>query len=239
MDLPPLGVDEKHPILRKNRAATGIAEFDTMLEGGYVNPGMVMVLGPTGMEKMAFAFQFAGAAKEKEKVFYITADAGPEDIINKASTVGIDLKPSKNLKFIDCYTSTLGSKQEAKPEHVAIAGPSALNDLSLAINEAIKESAGFKIRVVFHSLSSFVLYNPKDSLLKFLQVAGGRLKTADATIMMLVEDGMHDKQVLSAIDHSMDQRYIIHDKGGAFELEIPDIPAFVPIKLTPEGIKIV
>jgi KaiC/GvpD/RAD55 family RecA-like ATPase len=239
MDLPPLGVDEKHPILRKNRATTGIADFDIMLEGGYTNPGMIMVLGPTGMEKMAFAFHFANAATEKEKVFYITADASPEDVINKASTIGIDLKPTKNRKFIDCYTSTLGSKQETKSEHIMIAGPSALNDLSLAINEAIKESAGCKMRVIFHSLSSFVLYNPKDSLLKFLQVVGGRLKTADATVMMLVEDGMHEKQLLSAIDHSMDQRYIIHDKGGAFELEIPDIPAFVPIKFTPEGIKIV
>ena len=189
MELPPLGVDEKNPILRKNRAATGMRELDVVLEGGYVNPGMVMVLGPTGMEKMAFAFHFANSGLiNGEMVYYITADASPEDMINKASSMGKDLSPRKGLKFIDCYSTTLGNQKLDNSEHTIIQGPSALNDLSLAINEAIKESAGKRMRVVFHSLSSFMLYNPKESLLKFLQVIGGRLRNADATVLMLVEE---------------------------------------------------
>jgi len=238
MELPPLGVDEKNPILKKSRAATGIHELDIILEGGYANPGIVMVLGPTGMEKTAFAFHFAiaGIAK-KEKVFYITADSSPDEIINKASSLGMELKDGGELKFIDCYTATLG-KQEQSSKHIVVPGPSALNDLSIAINEAIKQSAGTRMRIVFHSLSSFMLYNPKESLTKFLQVAGGRLKSSGATVLVLVEEGMHEKQLLSTIEHMMDERFIIHDKGGSFELEIPDIPAAVPIKIGPGGINI-
>lgn len=238
MDLPPIGVDEKNPILKRNKSSTGIKELDIMLEGGYSNPGLVMVLGPTGNEKTGFAFQFAEAgAKKGENVYYIAADSGPDDIINKAAAVGVNLK-QKEIRFLDCYTSTLGTKTEVSKEYISIPGPSALNDLSLAINEAIKESAGKKMRVIFHSLSSFVLYNPKESILKFIQVIGGRLKNADATVLMLIEDGMHEKQLLSSIEHSMDERFIIHDKGGSFELEIPEIPISVPIKISASGITI-
>jgi KaiC/GvpD/RAD55 family RecA-like ATPase len=238
MDLPPLGVDEKAPILKMNKTSTGIKDLDVMLEGGYSCPGLIMVLGPTGNEKTGFAFQFAeSGAKKGENVYYITADSGPDDVINKASAAGANLK-QKEVKFIDCYTATLGTKTETNKEYVSIPGPSALNDLSLAINEAIKESAGKKIRIVFHSLSSFVLYNPKESILKFIQVVGGRLKNADATVLMLVEDGMHERQLLSSIEHLMDEKFIIHDRGGSFELEIPEIPITVPIKTGANGINI-
>ncbi len=238
MDLPPLGVDDKNPILKRNKASTGIAELDIMLEGGYSNPGLIMILGPTGNEKTCFAFQFANAGASKgENVYYITADSGPDDVINKAATIGVNLK-QKEIKFLDCYTSTLGTKTEVNKEYISIPGPSALNDLSLAINEAIKESAGKRMRVILHSLSSFVLYNPKESILKFIQVISGRLKNADATVIMLVEEGMHEKQLLSAIEHSMDERFIIHDKGGSFELEIPEIQITVPIKIGSNGVTI-
>jgi len=239
MDLPPLRVDEKNPILKKTKAGTGIPDLDIMLEGGYQNPGLIMVTGPTCTEKMAFAFHFAheGVVK-KEKVIYIAADSSPEDLINKASSIGIELPVGKEITFIDCYTATLGNKEGGK-EHISVAGPSALNDLSIAINEAIKENSGAKIRVVFHSLSSFVLYNPTDSLLKFLQVVGGRLKNAEATALMLVEEGMHEKQLISSIEHMMDEKFAIHDTGGTFELNIPEVAVQVPIRISASGIMVV
>jgi KaiC/GvpD/RAD55 family RecA-like ATPase len=238
MELPPLGVDEKNPILKKRNMGTGIADLDILLEGGYMNPGLVMIRGPTGMEKMALAFHFAKAGLLKgDKVYYINADFGPEDVLNKASSAGIDLKGGKDMKFIDCYSMTIGTPKE-NPNAVLIPSLTALNDLSLAINEAIRDSAGKRMRVIFHSLSSFMLYNSQDSLIKFIQVVNGRLKNADATVLMLVEDGMHDKQLLSSIEHFMDERFIIHDKGGSIELEIPEVPMPVPIRIGPGGITI-
>ncbi|MBI5051171.1 hypothetical protein HZC08_00260 [Candidatus Micrarchaeota archaeon] len=238
MELPPLSVDEKFPILKKSKSSAGIPELDTLLEGGYSHPGLVMLLGPTGMEKMAFAFHFAKEGLNRgEKVFYINSDSTPEDVRNKAASFGCELEDEKNFRFIDCYSSTLGSKAQTSRD-IIVPGPSALNDLSLAINEAIKESAGKKMRVIFHSLSAFVLYNPKDSILKFIQVIGGRLKNADATVLLLVEDGMHEKQLLATLERSMDEKFVIHDRGGSFELELTSISASVPIKLTPAGIAI-
>ena len=84
MQLPPLGVNEEMPILKKNRLSSGIPDLDIILEGGYLNPGNVMVLGPSGNEKAALAYHFAAAADPKEIVYIITADASPESIKEKA-----------------------------------------------------------------------------------------------------------------------------------------------------------
>jgi KaiC/GvpD/RAD55 family RecA-like ATPase len=241
MELPPLGVDEKTPLLKRNRLSTGITDLDLVMEGGYPNPGNIVLLGPTGGEKEAFAYQFCAATDPKrENVIIINADATPEAIIEKAGGMGLDLKKD-NVYFIDCYSQTLGQKKEPEPNEKCtyVPGPGALNDLSIALNETIRKSAGRRLRVLFHSLSTLVLYNPKESMTKFLQVIEGRLKSADATTLYLVEEGVHDKQLLSLLEHGMDELVALHESGGRFELVVPSLGMPLPVRLGPSGITVV
>lgn len=233
-----LGVNENMPILRANRLTSGIADLDIILEGGYLNPGNVTVVGPSGPEKNAFAYHFAAATDSKENTYIICGGYSPSDIIEKASNMAIDLnKP--NIKFIDCYTSTLGTNEVKPTEKIKIVpGPSALNDISLSLNEAIAESTGKKMRVIFDTLSTFVLYNQKDSIKKFLNLVEGRLKGVGATIVYLIDDGVHDKQTLSLLQQGMDAIYTISDNGGKFFLAIPEVDMPIPIKVGPTGIVI-
>jgi len=240
MDMDELGVVEELPVLRKNRSSTGIKELDIILEGGYRNPGNILISGPSGMEKTAFSFHFADAAKPEENVYFVCGDSSPSEILKKAETIGVKLNRD-NIKFIDCYTMTLGGKKEAESSEKikVIAGPSALNDLSLELNEAIKESTGKRMRVIFNTLSTFVLYNPKDSIRKFLNVIEGRLKSAEATACYMVDEGVHDKQLMSLIEHGMDEKFNITEKDGGYYLEIPLLSFNIPIKLGPSGINII
>jgi KaiC/GvpD/RAD55 family RecA-like ATPase len=241
MELPPLGVDEKMPILKRNRLSTGIADLDLIMEGGYPNPGNVLLLGPTGGEKEAFAFQFCAAADpKKENVLIVNADATPDAIAEKASGMGLDLGKD-NVYFIDCYSETLGQKKELVPTDkcVYISGPGALNDISIALNDMLRKSAGKRLRVIFHSLSTLVLYNPKESMTKFLQIVEGRLKSSDATTLLLVEEGVHDKQLLSLLEHGMDELVTLRESGGKFELDVPSVGMPIPVRLGPSGITVV
>jgi len=234
-----LGVNEELPVLRKNRSSTGIKELDVVLEGGYKNPGNILITGPSGMEKTSFSFHFADSAPKEENVYFICGDSSPDEITKKAETIGIKLnKP--NIKFIDCYTMTLGGKKDIQSTEKIkiIQGPGALNDLSLEINEAIKESTGKKLRIVFQTLSTFVLYNPQDSIRKFLKVIEGRLKNAGATTCYMVDEGVHDKQLMSILAHGMDEKYYITEKEGGYYLEVPLLSYEIPIKLGPSGISI-
>jgi KaiC/GvpD/RAD55 family RecA-like ATPase len=231
-----LGVDEKMPILRKNRLSTGITDLDVIMEGGYLNPANLILLGPSGTEKVAFGYHFAGGAGKDEMSFVICGNSSPDDIIKKAGNMGIDLS---NVHFIDCYTSTLGREAPPSSEKVTVVpGPSALNDISLALNEAMRLSAGKRMRLVFDTLSTFVLYNSKDSIKKFLSVIEGRLRSANGTVLYLVDEGVHDKQLLSLIEHGMDDVYTITDKGGKFFLRLPEVDMELPIRVSPTGVTI-
>jgi len=232
-----LGVDERMPILKKSRLSTGIADLDIILEGGYQNPNNILFVGPTGIEKAAFAYHFEAAGTE-ETTFIVCANTSPADIIKKAATLGINLE-KPNIFFIDCYTSTLGKAVESTEKVKVVPGPSALNDLSLMLNEAIKASAGKRMRVVFDTLSTFVLYNSRDSMRKFLSVVEGRLKSAGATAVYLVDEGVHDKQLLSLLEQGMDASYTLTETSGKFALTVSEVDMQIPVKLGPTGLVII
>jgi KaiC/GvpD/RAD55 family RecA-like ATPase len=235
-----IGVDAELPVMRKSRLKTGIKDLDIIMEGGYKNPGNLLFVGPSGMEKAAFAFHFADAADEDENVYIISSDSSPNEIMKKAETIGVSLK-KENIRFIDCYTAMLGGdkKLEQTDRIKFVQGASALNDLSLALNEAMKESTGKKMRIIFHTLSTFVLYNPQDSIRKFLNVVEGRFKTAGATAMYLVDEGVHDRQLMGILEQGIDEQYVITEKSGEYFLALPKIPVHVPFKLGPSGINII
>ncbi len=219
---------------KNNKLSTGVADLDIILEGGYFNPGNIILIGPSGIEKTALGYHFVSTG---ENAYIICGNTSPADIINKASTFGINLT---NSKFIDCYTATLGGAEPPSTDKIKIVpGPSALNDISLAINEAIRESNGKKMRVVFDTLSTFVLYNSQDSMRKFLSVIEGRLKTAGATTLYLVDEGVHDRQLVSVLQQGMDEVFTIADKTGKLALVVPGVDMPLPIKVGPAGIIIV
>ena len=237
LDLPPLGVSEDLPIIRKNRLSTGIRDLDIVLEGGYLNPGNILLLGPSCIEKSALTYHFVSAIlkSKNEHVLFLTSDTTPANIKEKSSSLDLDL--SGDISLIDCYSATIGSPSK-ELNVTSVSGPQSLEDISFAISDIINKNAGKKLRVVFSSLSTLLLYNPRDSMLRFLQVISGRLRNAGATVLFMVEEGVHDKQVLSMVEHVMDERYILVDKGGSFEFNLPAFNLSIPVKLGPSGIMI-
>lgn len=228
---------EERYLFKKNKISTGIEELDIMLEGGYSNPGSVAFLGPSGINKAVFAFHFAhDGIKKGDAVYYLASDMLPKEVESKSESLGMKLK--NGIKFIDCYSAAVGVKDESRMD-IFIDGPTALNDLSLVVNDVIRESAGKKIRFIFHSFSTFLLYNPQDSILKFFQVAEGRLKSANATLFLLIEKGMHDEKLLSTFLHSIGEVFELVEKDGTYELSSSLLPVDVPIKIGLPGVEIV
>ncbi|MGV8176757.1 MAG: RAD55 family ATPase [Candidatus Bilamarchaeaceae archaeon] len=234
MELPPLKVDKDFPAIRKSRMGTGIRDLDIIIEGGYGRSALVLIKGPTGNEKNAFVYHFMKAGIDSgEKVVYVALDIEPSGLERKALLSGVVLDTGK-VRFIDCYSHTIGKADSQG--NIFVPGPTALNDLSLAIKEATDEAGGKPFRLVVHSLSTLAVYNPEASVIKFLQVVGGRLKTANATVLMTLEEGMHSKQLSSALEHSADVEYVIEERDGKMFLKVPDLTCDVEFRLGPSGI---
>ncbi|MBI5222843.1 hypothetical protein HY990_00310 [Candidatus Micrarchaeota archaeon] len=233
-----LAVDENMPILKKNRLSTGISDLDLILEGGLINPANIMLIGPSGLEKNALGYHFVSSISYGEAGVIICGQKSPSEIIDKAASFGVDLK-KKNIYFVDCYSSTLGKTYESTDRIKVVPGPGALNDLSLALNEIMRENTGKKLRVVYDTLSSFALYSAQDSIRKFLSVVGGRLKTAGATTLYLVDEGVHDRTLLGLLEQAMDRKLIISDQSGKLSITLPDVEIPIPIKMGPAGLSVV
>ena len=209
------------------------------MEGGYSNPGNIVMGGPSGIEKSVFIYHFASAANLKENSYIICGNTSPIDIMKKAGSIGIDLK-KENVRFIDCYSPTLGKSDIQNTDKVRmVSGPGALNDISLMLNEAIAESSGKRMRVVFDTLSTFVIYNPKDSIKKFLSVVQGRRKSAGATTMYLIDEGVHGKQLLSLLEQGMDEKYVIKRQRREDNAHATRSGHAAPFRVGPTGIVLI
>lgn len=235
-----LGVNKNLPILRLNRASTGVSQFDMMLDGGYKNPATVAFFGPSGQGKSVFAFHFVSAGIQAgDKVLYITTDRTPDELENQANERGIMIK-SDLVKYIDCYSLTISAQtpSTARPNVVQISSPSALNELSLAINDAIENMPAKRLLVVFHSLSTLAVNSQPDSLFKFLSIVDGRLKKANATTLLLVDEGMHDEKFVTMLKHAVDEEFSIKMAGGDRFVTSPELPLEVPIRIGPLGVEV-
>jgi circadian clock protein KaiC len=76
------------------RISTGVAELDSMLDGGIYRGSSVLISGTAGTGKSSLSAHFAQAsAKAGEKCLYLAFEESPSQIIRNMRSIGIDLKP--------------------------------------------------------------------------------------------------------------------------------------------------
>ncbi len=227
------------PIFRKDRMRTGIRALDIMLEGGYKFPATVMLMGPTGSEKQCFAAHFVNEGlAEGDVVIYITTDRTPKEIEKTAAGWDLHFKGPGELFYIDCYTQAGAEEGKGKVNVFKVGGPGALNEISLYVSEILRGHEGKRFRVVFHTFSTFALYNEKGSLFKFLQSIESRAKGANGTTLLLVEEGMHEEKFLSTLRHGIDEEFSLKTKDKKKELVGSGLPIGIPLKVGALGVEV-
>jgi KaiC/GvpD/RAD55 family RecA-like ATPase len=224
-------------------AGIGIPKLDERLR--LPENGNILVIGPPGMEKMAVAFQFIGSGlANKQNGIFITTDMAPEEIENRGGDYGWRLfsYTDKSLYFVDCYSWTLGSALKSKRADTIVPGPSALNDLSIGITQAMQKA--FKQpsanRAVFQSISTLLLYNNPEIAFRFVQITGARMKSAGASTMFLLESGMHEEKAVTTLKHLMDGYIEIKNEGGKWMLTAPQngLNEWIPFKVGKDGVEV-
>lgn len=188
--------------------------------GGIPEVSNTLFLSPPGPQRILVNVRMLGyELGAGRRAVYVTTDALPDEITAKATEQHINLAPhiGKNLLFIDCYSWML----EKKSSHIAVPGPTALNDLSLSLAQSLRtlESP----RVIFQSISTLLLYNPQEIVFRFFQITGARLKAAGATTLWHCDAAMHDERTIATLKHLVD--YSIETKfvNGRLLLIAPTI----------------
>ncbi|MDY6776597.1 MAG: RAD55 family ATPase [Candidatus Nanohaloarchaea archaeon] len=185
------------------RESTGIDSLDEMISGGFPQNSSVLLLGPPGVGKTTFLNQFVyEGLEEGDNVLYITLDNPPEEVKESASYFGWGFDEySDELVFIDGYSWREGKEPDGK---FAIEGPSDLNQMNMTLADAMTELGSGQKRIVMDSVSTLVLYTDPTSAVKFLQMVGAKSKASNGTLVMTLEEGVHDQKTISTLNYVAD-----------------------------------
>lgn len=185
----------------------GLKKLDSRLRG-MPSESSILLLGPPKSGKTIFGihFLFEGLSNNGYGIFIITNNF-PEEVVKRFEKIGkIEKFLDKGLlRFVDCYSIHAGVGKKSTIFIIRVNGPTALTEISLALSKIFKQIPnGSKARVVCDSLSTLLLYNPPDQIATLVQQLNGKAKSSGAASLYVLEEGMHDKKVVTTLDSLMD-----------------------------------
>ena len=170
--------------------STGLGELDQLLGNGYPDRSAVLVVGPPGIGKEGLGYWFTqSGVSQGDFCLYVTRLA--------VSEVLEDLRAFR----VD---------GQGQPEWIAGEGSQVkcnvydLVNLSLAIKEALRKSTGRRARIVTDVVSTLLVLNPPETVYRFLTQLLAEVKQYDAVLLATLEEGMHQSNVLAAMEQVFD-----------------------------------
>ncbi len=162
-----------------------------------------LVIGPPRSVKSLFSYQFmADGLRQGEDIIYFVTNNFPESIVDRILERAGSTK-TENMRIIDCYTIHAGIDKKSEDFVLRVTGPYALNEISIATTKALS-SVKPPIRVVFDTFSTLLLYNKIWQIEEFLNHNISKMKSKSASILFMLEEGMHDKKEISLMESLTD-----------------------------------
>jgi KaiC/GvpD/RAD55 family RecA-like ATPase len=174
---------------------------------GFTPPGtlefprgsQLLLIGPPGTVKASFALRYLSSRlKEKELGIYTTTVWTPHQV--RETVVKFCGKAAaKQLRIVDgvsCVTS------QASKEPIALQSLFNLNLISLTLLQTMSDLGSGHLCI--DSLSTLMTYAEPTAVLKFYQVLSARAKVQQITGIYLLEEGVHDPEIVAALRFSAD-----------------------------------
>jgi KaiC/GvpD/RAD55 family RecA-like ATPase len=173
-------------------ASSGIPALDAVLAGdGYPDRSTVLLVGPPGIGKEALGYWFAQSALQQGDFCLYVTRLSVKEVLQDEKGFGVDTQQKVPLWFAS-------DGGQIKYDINDLAG------LSYNIKGVLKQNAGRRIRIVMDVLSSLLMLNPPETIYRFLTQLFSDVKHYDAVLLATLEEGMHQPQVLAAMQQLFD-----------------------------------
>ncbi len=181
----------------------GVQALDDSLKGGLPKGSISMVLGPPGSGKSILGrlFLYQGLLETKPAILVSTSES-IETVKNTIESFSWSLSSFDNLLFLDCYSWQSGEKAGKYSANI-----SSLTDVSIGLTSIIddfKLKPNQSIRLVVDSFTDLIKYGGSDAAMKFIDALRIRLRHSQITSLIMLEAGVHDERVVTAIEYSTD-----------------------------------
>jgi KaiC/GvpD/RAD55 family RecA-like ATPase len=173
-------------------ASSGIPALDRILAGdGYPDRSTVLVVGPPGIGKEALGYWFTSSGLNQGRFCLYVTRLSVKEVLQDEKGFGVEMQQKVPLWFAS-------EGGQIKYDVNDLAG------LSHNIKEVLRQNAGRRIGIVIDVLSSLLMLNPPETIYRFLTQLFADVKQYDAVLLATLEEGMHQPQVLAAMQQLFD-----------------------------------
>jgi circadian clock protein KaiC len=171
--------------------SSGVAALDPLLGDGYPDKSTILVVGPPGIGKEALGYWFTHSGLiQGDFCLYVTR-LSVKEVLQDERGFGVD-----SQQKVPLWCASDGG--QIKYDVNDLAG------LSYNIKEVLKQNASRRVRIVIDAISSLLMLNQPETIYRFLTQLFADVKQYDAVLLATLEEGMHQPQVLAAMQQLFD-----------------------------------
>ncbi|MFP8954277.1 RAD55 family ATPase [Natrialbaceae archaeon A-arb3/5] len=194
------------------------------------DPGTnVLIAGPpmTGKRELAFDILENGIARGDGSIVVTTKDSAEKVIEQLDERVDIE---NADLGIVDCVTKQRGiGTVEDDPRIKYASSPIDMTGIGIKLSEHLQEfyenRAVTENRVLMHSVSTLLMYSDLQTVFRFLHVFTGRIQSADALGVYVIDSTAHDEQTMNTLKQLFDGVIEVSEGDGDDpEIETAGLP---------------
>ncbi|MFB6218141.1 MAG: RAD55 family ATPase [Halobacteriaceae archaeon] len=174
-----------------------------------VEPGTnLLVTGPPMTGKRTLAYEaLATGSRQDEGAVIVTTKDDAESVIDEYERR--DIPEDSLVGVIDCVTRQQGMSGVQDEEFVRYASsPVDLTGIGIELSELLRafyqEHDVRRNRILLYSISTLLMYSDLQTVFRFLHVFTGRIQSADALGLFIIDSTTHDEQELSTLKQLFD-----------------------------------
>ncbi|WP_226481711.1 RAD55 family ATPase [Natrinema amylolyticum] len=175
-----------------------------------LDPGTnVLVAGPplTGKRRIAFNILGSGANRGDGSIVITTKDSADKVLESFDDHVDEGVEP--DIGVVDCVTKQRGiGTIDDDPRIKYASSPVDMTGIGIKLSEFLQEfyeTRGLtENRVLLHSVSTLLMYSDLQTVFRFLHVFTGRIQSADALGVYVIDSTAHDDQTMNTLKQLFD-----------------------------------
>jgi KaiC/GvpD/RAD55 family RecA-like ATPase len=192
------------------RIPVGVEGLDQLMEGGFLKPSTILLIGPPGVGKSIFCQQFIWQGlKQNDYILYFVLDFPPSELLRRMMRFSWDVSPylssdlsKRRLYIADAFSGATDIPMQTFSEEIFVKNPNNLDEVFSVYDATIGKLASLApedstVRVVIDSVSPILSTVPDLSkvyrLLRRLVVRTNLVENAVA--LFVAHLGMHGSQV--------------------------------------------
>jgi len=200
-------------------------DLGAAFSGVEVEPGTnILVEGPpmSGKRELGLQILAAGVGDGEGAIVVTTKDGADRVLDDFAELAGVE---SPTVGVVDCVTKQQGMGSRRESELVRYASsPNDLTGIGIELSELLRTLyEGRNVtenRILLHSLSTLLMYSDLQTVFRFMHVFTGRVQSADALGVFVVDSTAHDEQTVSTLKQLFDGVVSIQERDGGFRARL-------------------